>query len=195
MCYVIENFEGKFPVLKWHPRVKALFFLRNANRFNSLLMFLCTNYSTSNLLTPSLTVYTRYSKIFFNKMFFRLPNRLSVKTSLPLVINLLKSFQYWALQNSLQYSTSLTTNNASVVSSNTTLVPLSRSYYLTKKMTLLRLRRQPYKLVMFTFIQFMLSWWTQFNIYNKLPTASITLTAEYTTLRYYNAYFFKIYTF
>lgn len=195
MCYVIENFESNFLTLKWHPRVRALFFLRNANRFNNLLTFLCNNYSTLNLLTPSLTMYTRYSKIFFNKMFFRLPNRLSVKTSVPLIINLFKSFQYWALQNSLQCSTSLSKNDATMSSSNTMLVPLSRSYYLTKKITLLRLRRQPYKLVMFTFIQFLISWWPQFNIYNKLPSSLMTITVNHTMLRYYNAYFFKIYTF
>ena len=195
MCYVIENFEGNFSTLKWHPRVKALFFLRNANKFSNLLTVLCSNYSTFNLLTPSLSLYTRYSKIFFTKMFFRLPNRLSVKTSVPLVINLFKSFQYWALHNSLQHSTSLLKNDTAIIPPKTVLSSLSRSYYLTKKMTLLRLRRQPYKLAMITFLQFMLSWWAQFNIYNKLPTSLITVTINYTTLRYYNAYFFKIYTF
>jgi len=194
MCYVIENFEGNFYSLKWHLRLKALFFLRNAGRFTNLLAFLCNNHSTLNLLNPSLLTHVRYTKLFFSKMFFRLPNRLSVKTSLPLVINSLKSFQYWALVNSLQNHRNVL-DTAVTKCSSEVLAPLSYHYNLVNKMTLLRLRKQPYKVVMFTLIHFLLTWWPQFNVYNKLPTSLVSVTVSYTMLRFYNSYFFKIYSF
>ena len=188
MCYVIENFNSQFTSLKWSLRYRAIFFFRNSHRFTTLIFTLVY----SNPFTTRGQLYTQtqlpYIKYFFKRMFFSLPCRLSKRFHSPLVLNLSKSLQYWALQSSLQELSRLEPTSTSVK------MHLTYKYYLPKQLISLRLNQQPYRAVLLNLLKFLLTWWPQFNIYKKLPHSSSLTTTSYNVLRYYNQYFFKIYT-
>jgi hypothetical protein len=195
MCYVIENFQTNFVSLKWSLRLKSIFFLRNTSRFNNLLLNLVRN----DLIASSQVAYTQtqlpYIQNFFMKMFFTVPQRLSRRFKTPLVLNLFKSAQFWALTNALQSFPQHQINRKLDRTRETNPLNLTYGYYLTKKVTLLRLTKQPYKIVLLSMLKLLLTWWPQFNIYLKLPHTSMLMVNAHVTLRYYNAYFFKIYNF
>jgi hypothetical protein len=195
MCYVIENFQTNFVSLKWSLRLKSMFFLRNAVRFNNLLL----NLVRSDLVTPSQVAYTQtqlpYIKNFFMKMFFIVPQKLSYRFKVPLVLNLFKSLQLWALTNALRFFPQPQNNRKLTHTKGQGSLNLTYKYYLTKKVTLLRLTKQPYKVVLLSILKVLLVWWPQFNIYSKLPHTSMLTVNSHLILRYYNAYFFKIYNF
>lgn len=157
MCYVIENFHSNFVSLRWSPRLKSAFFLRNASRFNNLLLNLVRN----DLISASQTVYTQtqlpYINNFFIKMFFIVPQKFSTRFKTPLVLNLFKSLQFWALTDSLHnFPQSRITGNENKLVKYTHL-HLTYAYYLVKKVTLLRLNKQPYKIVLLSILKFMLT--------------------------------------
>ena len=195
MCYVIENFQTNFVSLKWSLRLKSMFFLRNAVRFNNLLL----NLVRSDLVTPSQVAYTQtqlpYIKNFFMKMFFIVPQKLSYRFKVPLVLNLFKSLQLWALTNALRFFPQPQNNRKLTHTKGQGSLNLTHRYYLTKKVTLLRLTKQPYKVVLLSILKVLLVWWPQFNIHSKLPHTSMLTVNSHLILRYYNAYFFKIYNF
>jgi hypothetical protein len=195
MCYVIENFQTNLQTLKWYVRIKALFFLRNVNRFFNLLSALCYNYSTQHVLHPQFLFRIKFVRYFFTKMFFIIPNTVSTRFKVPFVLNIFKSFQYWSLQKLLLMFPQPQHNPQALGHQGPYLVNLPYNYYLTRKVTPLRLNKQPYKLVMVVLIRFFLEWWPQFNVYRKAPHVFTTITNQYLFLKYYNSYFFKIYSF
>jgi hypothetical protein len=195
MCYVIENFQSNFVSLKWSLRLKSTFFLRNTVRFNNLLLNLIGN----DLISSLDTVYTQtqlpYIRNFFMKMFFIVPQKLSRRFKTPLVLNLFKSLQFWALTDALKRFPQPSANlNLTPVTQHTHL-NMTYRYYLAKKVTLLRLNKQPYKTVLLGMLKLLLTWWPQYNIHSKLPHTSMLTVNSHAILRYYNSYFFKVYNF
>ena len=174
---------------------KINLFLRNTVRFNNLLLNLIRN----DLVSSSHTVYTQtqlpYIRNFFMKMFFIVPQKLSRRFKTPLVLNLFKSLQFWALTDALKRFPQSSTNlNLTPVTQHTHL-NMTYRYYLAKKVTLLRLNKQPYKTVLLGMLKLLLTWWPQYNIHSKLPHTSMLTVNSHAILRYYNSYFFKVYNF
>lgn len=195
MCYVIENFQSNFVSLKWSLRLKSTFFLRNTVRFNNLLLNLIRN----DLISSSSTVYTQtqlpYIRNFFMKMFFIVPQKLSRRFKTPLVLNLFKSLQFWALTDALKRFPQPSSSSNLVSATQCTHLNMTYRYYLAKKVTLLRLNKQPYKTVLLGMLKLLLTWWPQYNIHSKLPHTSMLTVNSHSILRYYNSYFFKVYNF
>lgn len=194
MCYVIENFNHQLPSLKWSLRYRAIFFFRNSHRFTTLLFNLV--YSNPFATKDQFYAQTQlpYIKYFFKRMFFSLPYRLNRRFHSPIVLNLSKSLQYWALQNSLQKLSQVEWTPTVTKVRQVTNVRLTYRYYVPKQLISLHLNQQPYRTVLLNLLKFLLTWWPQFNTYKKLPHSSSLTTSSYNVLRYYNQYFFKIYT-
>lgn len=126
-------------------------------------------------------------KAFFREGFYLFPKKLLAITNQPITINLTKTLKYWVLKLFFKL---IDTNKDNRINNRC----FSYHYYLNQKVLNLSVSKDQYNEVVVFLLKLNLFTWFQLNHNLRNLVNYITITDIYLVLRYYNSYFFKIYT-
>lgn len=191
MCYVIENFKLNFSYLRYYPCLRIIFFYRNIYKNYTLNSLFFNNLIFNNWSQIPLNFFT----IFFIKGFTLVTTSQLQMKSTPIKLNFSNSLQFWALTKSLRLYNQYKHFTTYTTRLNLKSIVFDYRYYLVKNLLYLKIKKAPFKIVMLTFLKWVITPWIYFNNYLKLMSTPLNFTPQLLFLKYANTYFFKVYKF
>ena len=153
MCYVIENFKPNFSYLRYYPYLRIIFFFRNIYKNFALTSLFFTNLIFNNWLQTPLSFFT----FFFIKGFTLVAAPQLQTKSTPIKLNFSNSLQFWALTKSLTLYNQHKQSPTYPTRTHPKNITFDYRYYLIKKVLYIKIKKAPFKIIMLTFLKWVIT--------------------------------------
>lgn len=183
MCYVIEHFQPKLTFLRWGTRTKSLYLYKNFLKIFFFKNFFLTNLNIFHSFKLRKVNKETLVKTFFTTSFLELDKIILQKGHFLIKNNFSKTLLYRMLKNFL------------LLKPTKVKLPLTnRLYYSDSQKIKFSLKTKHYNPILFFFQQTLISLWSSpLNSFLQLENG-IDVNHLKLLYRYYNQYFFKIYS-